>query len=28
VELAGKLDSSQMKVEHKNHELLISIPKA
>ena len=28
VELAGKLNSSQMKVEHKNHELLITIPKA
>ena len=27
VELAGKLNSSQMKVEHKNHELLITIPK-
>lgn len=28
VELAGKLTGSQMKVEHKNHELLITIPKA
>jgi len=28
VELAGKLNSNQMKVEHKNHELLITIPKA
>jgi HSP20 family molecular chaperone IbpA len=28
VELAGKLDSGRMKVEHKNHELLITIPKA
>jgi len=28
VELAGKLNSSQMKVENKNHELLITIPKA
>ncbi len=28
VELAGKLNSSQMKVEHKYHELLITIPKA
>jgi len=28
VELAGKLNGNQMKVEHKNHELLITIPKA
>ena len=28
VELAGKLNSSKIKVEHKNHELLITIPKA
>lgn len=28
VELAGKLNGSQMKVEHKNHDLLITIPKA
>ena len=28
VELAGKLNSSGMKVEHKNHELFITIPKA
>jgi len=28
VELAGTLNSSQMKVEHKNHELLITVPKA
>ncbi|MEI8289987.1 MAG: Hsp20 family protein [Verrucomicrobiota bacterium] len=28
VELAGKLNSTQMKVEHKNHELVITIPKA
>jgi len=28
VELAGKLNSSQMKVDHQNHELLITIPKA
>ena len=28
VELAGKLKSDQMKVEHKSHELLITIPKA
>ena len=28
VELAGKLNSSQMKAEQKNHELLITIPKA
>jgi len=28
VELPGKLNGSQMKVEHKNHELLITIPKA
>ncbi|MGA2245765.1 MAG: Hsp20 family protein [Verrucomicrobiota bacterium] len=28
VELAGKLNSAQMKVEHKDHELLITIPKA
>jgi len=28
VELAGKLNSNQMKVEHKSHELLITIPKA
>lgn len=27
VELAGKLNSNQMKVEQKNHELLITIPK-
>lgn len=27
VELAGKLNNNQMKVEHKNHELLITIPK-
>jgi len=27
VDLAGKLNSSQMKVEQKNHELLITIPK-
>jgi HSP20 family molecular chaperone IbpA len=28
VELTGKLNSSQMKVENKNHKLLITIPKA
>lgn len=28
VELAGKLNNSQMKVENKDHELLITIPKA
>ena len=28
VELAGKLNGSQMKVDHQNHELLITIPKA
>jgi HSP20 family molecular chaperone IbpA len=28
VELAGNLKSDQMKVEHKDHELLITIPKA